>query len=141
MSCMYVKEKDRERVVGPSLTQLSRDIHGVLPSSPAAARPYRSTRSYCTPRTEPPPIDERTFRLNASRLVLRSSAASLLSGSDAFGSRKRNWTPYQHNPPDQWTKEKHTCMPTITAFRFSTGFQSSRRMFRQTFPSWSMLGW
>ena len=45
---------------------------------------------------------------------------------------------------DQGTEEKRmgfTCNPTITAFKLSTGFQSSLRMFRQTFPSRSMLGW
>lgn len=36
---------------------------------------------------------------------------------------------------------KHTCNPTITAFKFRTGFQSSRKMFRQTLPSRSMFGW
>lgn len=34
----------------------------------------------------------------------------------------------------------HTCNPTMTAFRFNTGFQSSRRMLRQTLPSRSILG-
>ena len=38
-------------------------------------------------------------------------------------------------------KIKLTCSPTITALRFSTGFQSSLRIFRQTFPSRSMFGW
>ena len=36
---------------------------------------------------------------------------------------------------------QHTCSPTTTAFRFSTGFQSSRKMFKQTLPSRSMFGW
>lgn len=36
---------------------------------------------------------------------------------------------------------KPTCMPTITAFKFRTGFQSSRKMFRHTFPSRSIFGW
>lgn len=47
----------------------------------------------------------------------------LLSGSPGLGSRKRY------------------CSPTITELRLSTGFQSSRRMLRHTFPSRSMLGW
>lgn len=51
---------------------------------------YRSTRSKLTPRTDPPAMEERTFRLKPSRLVRRSSAASLFRGSEAFGSRKRN---------------------------------------------------
>ena len=51
---------------------------------------HRITRSYCIPLTLPPPIDVLTLRLNASRFCLRSSAASLFSGSEAFGSRKRN---------------------------------------------------
>ncbi|KAH6609485.1 hypothetical protein Trco_002831 [Trichoderma cornu-damae] len=33
-----------------------------------------------------------------------------------------------------------TCNPTMTAFRFSTGFQSSRKMFKHTLPSRSILG-
>ena len=49
------------------------------------------TRSYCSPLTEPPPIDVRTFRLKPSLFDRRSSAASLFSGSDAFGSRNRNY--------------------------------------------------
>lgn len=38
-------------------------------------------------------------------------------------------------------KVKQTCIPTTTAFKFKTGFQSSRRMLRQTFPSRSIFGW
>lgn len=49
--------------------------------------------------------------------------APLFNGSSAFGSRKRY------------------CRPTMTELRFSTGFQSSRRMFRQTLPSKSTFGW
>jgi len=51
---------------------------------------YFNTRSNVTPLTLPPPIDDRTLRLKPSRFALRSSAASLFSGSEAFGSRKRN---------------------------------------------------
>jgi len=47
----------------------------------------------------------------------------LLSGSSAFGSKKRY------------------CNPTMTELRLRTGFQSSRRMFKHTFPSRSTLGW
>lgn len=50
------------------------------------------------------------------------SDAPLLSGSSALGSKKRY------------------CRPTITELRLSTGFQSSLRMLRQTFPSRSTLG-
>ena len=53
---------------------------------------HLSTRSNVTPLTLPPPIDDRTLRLKPSRFALRSSAASLFSGSDAFGSRKRNYS-------------------------------------------------
>lgn len=81
------------------------------------------TLSNDSPRTDPPAIAVLTFRLNPSRLDLRSSAAVLLSGSLALGSKNKN------------------CNPTITAFKFSTGFQSSRRMFRHTLPSRSMFGW
>lgn len=35
----------------------------------------------------------------------------------------------------------YTCNPTITAFKFKTGFQSSRRIFKQMFPSRSIFGW
>lgn len=41
--------------------------------------------------TAPPPIADRTLRLKPSLLDRKSSAASLFKGSDAFGSRKRNW--------------------------------------------------
>ena len=51
---------------------------------------YFMTLSYCIPFTVPPPIEDRTFRLKPSLFVLRSSAASLLRGSEAFGSRNRN---------------------------------------------------
>jgi hypothetical protein len=50
-----------------------------------------NTRSNDCPFTAPPPIDDRTFRLNPSLLDRKSSAASLFKGSEAFGSRKRNW--------------------------------------------------
>lgn len=52
-----------------------------------------NTRSNDSPFTVPPPIAARTLRLKPSRLCLRSSAASLFSGSDALGSRKRNCIP------------------------------------------------
>lgn len=81
------------------------------------------TRSNETPFTFPPAIEFRTFFLNPSLLSLKSSAASLFNGSDAFGSRNKN------------------CIPTITALRLSTGFQSSLKIFRHTFPSRSMFGW
>lgn len=48
-------------------------------------------RTYVFPFTVPPLIAVRTFLLNPSRLDRKSSAASLFKGSDAFGSRKRNW--------------------------------------------------
>ena len=46
----------------------------------------------------------------------------------------------------QVTKERGrsgigTCSPYITALRLSTGFQSSRRTFKQIFPAVSILGW
>ena len=46
--------------------------------------------------TAPPPIAARTFRLKPSRFERRSSAASLFSGSEALGSRKRNYNPEVH---------------------------------------------
>jgi hypothetical protein len=49
--------------------------------------------------------------------------APLFKGSSAFGSKNKY------------------CNPTMTAFKLRTGFQSSRRMLRQTFPSRSRLGW
>jgi hypothetical protein len=52
---------------------------------------HLSTRSKDCPLTVPPPSDERTLRLKPSRFAFRSSAASLFKGSDAFGSRKRNY--------------------------------------------------
>lgn len=48
-------------------------------------------RTYVFPFTVPPLIAVRTFLLNASRLDRKSSAASLFKGSEAFGSKKRNW--------------------------------------------------
>lgn len=47
-------------------------------------------RAYVFPFIVPPLIAVRTFLLNPSLLDRKSSAASLLRGSDAFGSRKRN---------------------------------------------------
>jgi hypothetical protein len=51
---------------------------------------YLVTRSKDSPRTDPPVIEFRTFLLKVSLLFFKSSAASLLRGSEAFGSRKRN---------------------------------------------------
>ena len=48
-------------------------------------------------------MEARTFRLNTSRLARRSSAASLFKGSEALGSRKRN---YQSISIDQKKKKK-----------------------------------
>lgn len=84
---------------------------------------YFITRSNASPLTFPPAIALLTFLLNRSLSLIKSFAASLFNGSLAFGSRNKN------------------CNPTITAFKLSTGFQSSRRMFKQTLPSRSMLGW
>ena len=103
---------------------------------------YRSTRSKSFPLIEPPAIELRTCRLNESRFVRKSSAASLFNGSDAFGSRNRNYinplAPPQSQPIP--SKKKLTCIPTITAFKFNTGFQSSLKIFKQTFPSRSIFG-
>ena len=52
-----------------------------------------------------------------------ADAAPLFNGSSAFGSKNRYWR------------------PTMTELRFSTGFQSSRKMFKHTFPSKSTFGW
>ena len=46
----------------------------------------------------------------------------LLRGSSAFGSKNKY------------------CNPTNTEFKLKTGFQSSRRIFRHTLPSRSILG-
>src|SRR6266702_556847 len=46
----------------------------------------------------------------------------LFNGSSAFGSKNKY------------------CNPTITEFKLRTGFQSSLRIFRQTFPSRSTFG-
>ena len=122
---------------------------------------YFITRSYCSPFTDPPLIEDRTFLLKPSLLILRSSAASLLSGSEAFGSRKRNYcmTSMSANTPVQISLDvfreslyagflgniprfcQPTCNPTMTAFKFRTGFQSSLKMFKHTLPSRSMFGW
>jgi hypothetical protein len=105
---------------------------------------HRSTRSNVCPLTLPPPRDERTLRLKPSRFALRSSAASLFNGSDAFGSRKRNClllVTCATNLAKPLSQILRTCRPTTTAFKFSTGFQSSRNMFRHTLPSRSMFGW
>lgn len=99
-----------------------------------------STRSYVMPFTEPPVMLVLTFRLKFSLFVLRSSAASLFNGSDAFGSKNKNYHPCQHFLIPQ-IPVMLTCIPTMTAFRFNTGFQSSRRMFKHTLPSRSMFGW
>lgn len=99
------------------------------------------TLLYDTPLRIPPRIDVLTLCRNCSRFFRSSSAASvkhsqtsscicqskgtapLFSGSSALGSKKRY------------------CRPTITEFRFRTGFQSSRRIFKHTFPSRSTFGW
>ena len=134
---------------------------------------YLRTRSYTVPLTEPPLIAVRTFLLKPSRLLLKSSAASLLRGSEALGSKNKNYQIVEvsfiipltssvnlpYTPPNPQSPQKlheqsknrgtscwesllfHTCNPTMTAFKFNTGFQSSRRMFKHTFPSRSMFGW
>lgn len=104
-----------------------------------------STLAKLSPFTLPPPIASLTLRLNPSLFAFKSSAASLFRGSEAFGSRKRNY----HIPrsvhtlikPHHTTSIKHTCKPTMTAFKFNTGFQSSLKIFKQTFPSRSIFGW
>ena len=53
---------------------------------------YFKTRSNVSPRTEPPPIAVLTLRANDCLLFFKSSAASLLSGSDAFGSKNKNYS-------------------------------------------------
>jgi hypothetical protein len=68
---------------------LRRQYPGIIRSISVTA--HLSTRSKDCPLTVPPPSDERTLRLKPSRFAFRSSAASLFSGSDAFGSRKRNY--------------------------------------------------
>lgn len=102
---------------------------------------HLSTRSKVCPFTVPPPSDARTLRLKPSRFCFRSSAASLFNGSDALGSRKRNYPQSVFHSCYVGPRIEPTCNPTTTAFRFNTGFQSSRRMLRHTLPSRSMLGW
>jgi hypothetical protein len=51
---------------------------------------YFSTRSYVVPLIVPPLIAVRTFLLKPSRLLRRSSAASLFNGSEALGSKNKN---------------------------------------------------
>lgn len=110
-------------------------------------QPALYRRFYCfrtlskdSPRTGPPPMDVLTFRLNPSLFDRRSSAASLFRGSEALGSRNRNyWHMLEGCGWAGWGRR--TCNPTMTALRFSTGFQSSRRILRQTFPSRSIFGW
>lgn len=53
------------------------------------------TLSYCCAFTAPPLMEVLTFLLNPSLFERRSSAASLLRGSEALGSRKRNCTQRQ----------------------------------------------
>merc|ERR1719464_901574 len=84
---------------------------------------YFRHRSKYTPFRLPPFMVFWTFCSNILRLVWSSCAASLLRGSSGFGSRKRYWRPY-----------------TIELI-VNTGFQSSLRILRQTFPSRSILGW
>ena len=136
-------------------------------SNVVLARLHLITLSKLSPLTDRPAMAACTFRLKLSLFCRRSSAASLFSGSDALGSRKRNCSTYtlaaalssplNSNIVDQdpnhsvplslllpYVKKVHprlTCSPTITAFRFSTGFQSSLKIFKHTFPSRSMFGW
>lgn len=117
---------------------------------------YFSTRSYVVPLIVPPLMAVRTFLLKPSRLLRRSSAASLFNGSEALGSKNKNCNfhqvsliartryptlPLYGRPRAEAHVPVLTCSPTMTAFRFNTGFQSSRRMFKQTLPSRSILGW
>lgn len=115
--------------------------HARCSSTITQCLPHLSTRSKFWPLTLPPPSDARTLRLKPSRFNLRSSAASLFSGSDAFGSRKRNCVLLAFQLTHGPSKRVRTCRPTTTAFKFKTGFQSSRRIFRHTFPSRSIFGW
>lgn len=73
-----------------SVTAPNGDCHTDVSSRSCWRTAHLRTRSNVCPFTVPPPSDARTLRLNPSRFALRSSAASLFSGSDAFGSRKRN---------------------------------------------------
>lgn len=82
-----------------------------------------SARANDTPSTRPPRIDCRTFCLNLSSSSFIVWAAFLFSGSPGLGSTNRN------------------CSPRTTAVMDSVGFQSSRRMLRQTLPCRSMFGW
>jgi hypothetical protein len=99
------------------------------------------TRSNVWPLTDPPPMAVFTFLLNPSLFDLKSSAASLFRGSDAFGSRNKNYGYTSAHASHEVNGERQTCNPTMTALRLSTGFQSSRKILRQTFPSRSILGW
>ena len=75
------------------------------------------------PLTRSPRSDLCTFYLKRTGFSRNSAAASWLSGSLGLGSRKRK------------------IRPSMTLPTSRTGFQSARRMFRQTAPSVSMLGW
>ena len=74
------------------------------------------------PPTYPPCMLLLTFCSNCLGDSVISFAASLFSGSSGFGSLNKNVSQYTHDETE------------------STGFQSSRRMFRHTFPSWSKFG-
>jgi hypothetical protein len=69
----------------------------LYPPSPFSVYPHIysfvgfNTLSNGSPFTMPPPILCLTFLLNPSRFCRRSSAASLFRGSEALGSRKRNY--------------------------------------------------
>lgn len=139
-----------------SLSSRPSSLHDPPPLSSQKLHVYFSTRSYVVPLIVPPLMAVRTFLLKPSRLLRRSSAASLFNGSEALGSKNKNCNfhqvsliartryptlPLYGRPRAEAHVPVLTCSPTMTAFRFNTGFQSSRRMFKQTLPSRSILGW
>ena len=78
---------------------------------------------YLIPLTAPPLNELVTWDLKRDGFSRSSLAASWLSGSFGLGSMKRK------------------IRPKMTGFTPSTGFQSARKMLRQTLPSVSMFGW
>jgi hypothetical protein len=88
------------------------------------AKVLRSRRRSSAASVEKSVHKERRNRQHRTLIMItHQSNLPLLSGSSGFGSKNKY------------------CSPTMTELRLSTGFQSSRRMLRQTLPSRSRFGW
>ncbi len=125
------------------IVSTSTEIQARVLTTPCQAGHCATTRSYDWPRMEVPRMEALTLCRNMSRFWRSSFAASEVGGRVSQRSTERGMqcdTPLLRGSSALGSRNRY-CRPTITELRFSTGFQSSRRMFRQTFPSRSTFGW